>query len=205
MRWTRVAPIALVALSSAAVGSLGSCTQAQKQESAPVAMSPEQKVARGRYLATVAGCGDCHTPGGMFGAPDTTRLLAGSELGWKGPWGISFAKNLTPDPETGIGSWTEEQIVTAIQAGHRPDGSPIMPPMPWPDFATFTPEDASAVAAFLRSIPPVKHTNVKDVAPGEKYAGAVLEFPNPPTWDAPKGPPPGAPSEGAPPPPAGGK
>jgi len=194
MRWTRVAPIALVVMSSAAL--VGSCSQPANQSAAPAAMTPEQKIARGLYLVTITGCNDCHTPGAMFGAPDTTRRLSGSEMGWQGPWGITFARNLTPDTETGIGSWTEAQIVTAFQTGHRPDGSPLMPPMPWTDFAAMTPEDAGAVAAYLKSIPPVKHTNVKAVPPGVPYKGAVAAFPAPPAWDAP----PAGAAGGAPPP-----
>lgn len=189
MRKTRLVLLALFATSLTVSAALWSCAPAAKQESAaPAAMTPEQKLARGKYLTAVMGCGDCHTPGTLYGAPDTTRLLAGSELGWKGPWGISFPRNLTPDA-TGIGSWTEEQIVTAIREGRRPDGTPLMPPMPWPSFAHLADEDAFAIAAYLKSIPAVSHVNLTLVPPGQTYAGGYLEFPPPPAWDAPKAPP----------------
>src|SRR5882672_3685542 len=73
----------------------------------PAATGKAALVARGLYLTTVMSCNDCHTPGGLFGAPDFWRKLSGSELGWKGPWGTSFARNLTPDTDTGIGYWSE--------------------------------------------------------------------------------------------------
>jgi len=188
MRSTRWIPLALCIVSLGSAALLWSCSPAMKGGGA---MSAEQKVARGRYLVTVLGCSDCHTPGYLYGSPDTTRLLSGSELGWRGPWGVSFAPNLTPDSTTGIGTWTEDQIVTAIRTGRRPDNTQLLPPMPWPDFAFLTDDDAHAVAAFVMSIPPIKHENVKQVPPGQPYAGAVLAFPPPPAWDAPKGPPPG--------------
>ncbi len=97
---------------------------------------------------------------------------------------MSYARNLTPDQATGIGSWTEEQIVTAIRAGRRPDGSPLLPPMPWPDFAHFTDDDAHAIAAFLKSIPPVSHKAPDRIPPGVKVTGPALVFPPPPAWDA---------------------
>jgi len=147
-------------------------------------MTPEQRIAHGRYLSIIMGCNDCHTPGTLYGAPDTTRRLSGSELGWKGAWGISFPRNLTPD-STGIGSWTEEQIVVAIREGRRPDGSPVMPPMPWATYANMTNDDAYALAAYLKSLPAVKHENVALVPPGQKYKGSYLVFPPPSAWDVP--------------------
>jgi mono/diheme cytochrome c family protein len=185
MRWMRLVPQVICATCLVASAVLWSCTPTAKQEPAAAAgTTPEQKLAHGKYLVAVLGCGDCHTPGAFYGAPDTTRTLAGSELGWKGPWGISFARNLTPD-STGIGAWSEDQIVVAIREGRRPDGSPLMPPMPWTDFAHLTDDDAQAVAAYLKSIPAVKHVNVAIVPPGKKYTGSYLELPAPPAWDAP--------------------
>ena len=155
-------------------------------------MSADDKVARGRYLTGIIGCNDCHTPGAFYGAPDTTRVLAGSEVGWQGPWGVSFARNLSSDTETGLGSWTEAQIVTAIREGRRPDGSPLLPPMPWPTFAQMTDEDAHAIAAYIKTLPAVRHMNPKQVPPGVKYTGGALTFPPPPAWDAMNLPQPGA-------------
>ena len=193
MRTTRFIPLLIAAACWVASALLWSCMPAARQDAGPPAtMTAEQKIARGRYLSVIMNCNDCHTPGSLYGAPDTTRRLSGSELGWQGPWGISFPRNLTSDTETGIGSWTEAQIVTAVREGRRPDGSPLLPPMPWPNFAQLTDDDAYALAAYIKSLPAVRHPNVKQVPPGQKYDGAYMPFPPPPAWDAPKSPPAGA-------------
>jgi mono/diheme cytochrome c family protein len=86
---------------------------------------------RGRYLVTIMGCTDCHTPGHFLGQPDMTRFLGGSDVGFEIPGlGTFYGANLTPDA-TGIGGWSEAQIVTAIRTGTRPDGSQLAPAMPW--------------------------------------------------------------------------
>ena len=191
MGWTRPVVISAIAGAIAAAVFVASCTQ--QASVGTTAASAEDPIAHGRRLAWSSGCNDCHTPGSMYGVPDTTRLLSGSELGWAGPWGVSYARNLTPDAETGIGSWTEEEIVTAITAGHRPDGTPLLPPMPWPSFAAgLTPEEAHAIAAYLKTIPPVKHKLPDAVAAGKAMQGAAVAFPPPPAWDAQNLPPPGA-------------
>ncbi len=193
MQRSRVVPIALIAMCLVVSASLWSCMPAGKQEAAaPAALTADQKLARGQYLSVVMGCNDCHTPGSLYGAPDTTRLLSGSELGWRGPWGVSFARNLTSDTETGLGSWTEAQIVTAIREGRRPDGTALLPPMPWPSFAHLTDDDANSLAAYIKALPAVRHVNLNQVPPGQKYAGGALTFPPPPAWDAMNLPKPGA-------------
>jgi mono/diheme cytochrome c family protein len=188
MRWTRWTAIALSLGSAVTAAVVMSCAT---QQNKPAAMTQEQKVARGEHLVTVSGCGDCHTPGTLFGSPDMQRKLSGSELGWTGPWGTTYARNLTPDNETGIGKWSEDDIVKAFRVGQRPDGSPLLPPMPWQDFAAFSDEDAYAITAYLKSIPPVQHKVPDRLAPGVK-APVALVFPAPPAWDAPRTPPPGA-------------
>ncbi len=142
-------------------------------------------LARGQYLVTIMGCNDCHTPGAFYGAPDFKRQLAGSELGWRGPWGVSFARNLTPDLDTGLGYWSDTELEKALRTGIKNDGKPMLPPMPWPDFAGLTDPDMKALIAYLRSVPPVKHKVPDAIAPGQAYSGAVLELPPPPAWDAP--------------------
>jgi len=189
MRWTRVLAITGLAATLAAALTAVSCT-APPKSGEPAAITAEQKLARGKYLVTILGCGDCHTPGTLYGAPDMTRMLAGSELGWTGPWGTTHAKNLTPDVETGIGSWTEDQIVAALRTGVRPDGTPLLPPMPWPNMTAMTDEDAGAIAAFLKSIPAVKHVNPPVTPPGQKDPLPALVFPPPPAWDGMNLPPP---------------
>ncbi len=121
----------------------------------------EAQVARGRYLVTVAGCSDCHTPGALLGAPDMKRYLGGSDVGFSIPGqGVFVGQNLTPDEETGLGAWTNEQIIATIRTGKRPDGSALSPVMPYPAFSHLSDDDAQAIAAFLKSIPAVSHKNV---------------------------------------------
>jgi hypothetical protein len=75
---------------------------------------------------------------------------------WSGPWGISFAANLTPDQKTGMGMWTEEMFIKAMRTGkHMGMSRPILPPMPWQNVAAMTDGDLKAVFAYLRSIPPI--------------------------------------------------
>ncbi len=130
-------------------------------------MADEAQIARGRYLVMIAGCSDCHTPGALVGAPDMKRYLGGSNVGFSIPTqGVFVGQNLTPDKETGLGNWTDEQIVTAIRKGKRPDGSELSGVMPYAALSHLTDEDASAIVAFLRSLPPVNN-KVRNYRPSE--------------------------------------
>ena len=147
--------------------------------------SAETQVERGKYLVELGGCTDCHTPGNFLGHPDLARYLGGSDVGFGIPGhGVFVGPNLTPDKETGLGNWTEQQIVTAITKGERPDGRMLAPVMPWMGLSHLTHSDALAIAAFLKSIPAVKNkvpgpfgpdaqpsVFVMSVLPGEVYAG----------------------------------
>jgi mono/diheme cytochrome c family protein len=129
----------------------------------------EDPVARGAYLVRVMGCGDCHTPGTLLGKPDFSMTLAGSNVGFAVPGlGIHWGPNLTPDPETGLGTWTEAQIVTAIRTGVRPDGRKLIPIMPYENFAALTDADAQAIAAYLKSLKPIHHQVPGPVPSGGK-------------------------------------
>ncbi len=178
--------------------SVAQSTKHASQAGAAKARPAMSRVERGRYLVTLMGCNDCHTPGALYGAPDFKRQLSGSEVGWKGPWGVSYPRNLTPDAETGIGKWSEKEIVAALRTGMRPNGTVLQPPMPWPNCTQLTDEDAFAVAAYLKSIPAVSHKVPDLLAPGQPVTGAYLEFPPPPAWDAPR------PDQGTPAPGGGG-
>jgi mono/diheme cytochrome c family protein len=147
------------------------------------ASAAETQIERGKYLVTISSCGTCHTPGALLGKPDSTRILAGSEVGFGIPGvGVFVGGNLTPDKETGLGDWTTEQIVAAITKGVTPNGRKLFPVMPWPDLANLSSEDAQAIAAYLKSLPPVKNavpgpfgpkdtpsTFVSVVIPGDVY------------------------------------
>ena len=141
---------------------------------------------RGKHLATFGGCNDCHTPGTLYGAPDFDRQLSGSELGWTGPWGTSYARNLTPDLETGLGYYNEKEIILALRSGKRLDGKPMLPPMPWQDVASLSDADMHALVAYLQSLKPIEHKVPDALPPGQAPTGSTLTFPPPPAWDAPK-------------------
>lgn len=124
-------------------------------------------VERGRYLVAIMDCGGCHTPGSLGGKPDGSRALAGSAIGFGGPFGVVYPKNLTPDPETGLGAWTEAEIDRAIRKGQSRDGRPLVPIMPWPSYAVLSDADARALVAYLRSLAPIRFEVPKNVKPGE--------------------------------------
>ena len=123
-----------------------------------VANAAETQVQRGKYLTSIIPCTDCHTPGTFLGHPDMKRYLGGSEVGFEVPGlGVFYGPNITPDDETGIGKWTKEQIAAAITEGKRPDGRILAPPMPVELFKNLKHSDALAIAAYLKSLPPIKN------------------------------------------------
>jgi hypothetical protein len=101
-------------------------------------------------------------------APDAPWNWAGAATvtAFAGPWGISYARNLTPDNETGLGDWTEEQFVRALRTGHHqgnPNARMILPPMPWQWISQMTDEDLHAVWTYLRAIPAVRNNAPQSV------------------------------------------
>jgi mono/diheme cytochrome c family protein len=149
---------------------------------APSARSEEGPVARGKYLVTIMDCGGCHTPGALAGHPDRERALGGSEVGFGGSapmgemtGGVVYPSNLTSDRETGLGNWTDEQILDALQRGRRPDGSTLVPVMPWPAYANLSDSDARAIVAYLRTVAPVRFEVPARVPPGAQPVAAYLK------------------------------
>ena len=133
----------------------------------PPAQADDPQIARGKYLVIIAGCSDCHTPGALLGAPDMKRYLGGSDVGFAIPGaGVFVGQNLTPDKETGLGAWTDEQIITALRTGKTPDGRALSPVMPYPAMSHLTDGDAQAIVAFLKSLPSVSN-KVKNFEPKE--------------------------------------
>ena len=171
-------------------------THLETKDQAEVKLDSMARIKRGEYLVTVGGCNDCHSPKimtPMGPAPDPKRLLSGHPAAeplpaitdkkmvapgqWAlfspsltaavGPWGTSFAANLTPD-DTGLGNWTEAQFFKAIREGKSKGlegGRPMLPPMPWFNFAKMSDEDLKAVYAYLKSIPPVQNVVPNPIPP----------------------------------------
>lgn len=135
----------------------------------------DPQIDRGQYLVTLGSCNDCHTPGYFLGKPDMAQYLGGSDVAFELPGLGAFAgRNITPDRDTGIGDWTSEEIVRALQTGERPDGRILSPIMPWRAFANLTKEDAFAIAAFLKSIPPVRRAVAGPFEPGDNITAFLL-------------------------------
>jgi len=133
----------------------------------------DKQVARGKYLVNLGGCNDCHTPGYFLGKPDQARYLGGSDVGFEMPGlGTFMPPNLTPDKDTGLGSWTEDMFVRAVRTGRHMGGNgrPILPPMPWPNVGQLSDGDIKAVFAFLQNIPAIRN----DV-PAPKVPDAVMD------------------------------
>jgi mono/diheme cytochrome c family protein len=139
------------------------------------ANAADTQVERGNDLVHIMGCTDCHTPGNFLGHIDNTRFLGGSDVGFGSPAGVFFAPNLTPDKATGLGNWTEEQIVTAFTKGQRPDGRMLSPIMPYPnEGASVTKTDAMAIAAYLKSLPPVSNKVPGPFGPDQEPTGLIM-------------------------------
>lgn len=141
----------------------------------PHARAADDRVERGKYLATIMDCGGCHTTGVFLGKPDPQRYLAGSEVGFQIPGlGIFYPPNLTSHPDDGIGAWSEADIVSAVRTGVRPDGRILAPVMPYHHYASLTDADAAALAAYLRSLPPVAGPAPANVGAGERPSAPYL-------------------------------
>jgi len=191
---TGLAVLALVALPGA-IGYRG--TEATQMAGQPAAKKTldSKLVERGNYLVSAMGCHDCHTPwkvGPKGPEPDMTRaltghpadmvmppppklpegpwiaLMAATNTAWAGPWGVSFTANLTPDPETGLGKWTDEMFITAMRTGrHEGKGRPILPPMPWSMYRNLNDEDLRSIFAYLQSLKPVHNRVPQPIDPPE--------------------------------------
>ena len=183
-----------LALSGAALTTLIATASAPGQ-ARPAGAMHRTPVELGAYLVKTMGCNDCHTPlkmGPKGPEPDMSRTLTGhpeelkmppapalppgpwiatvsaTNTAWAGPWGVSFTANLTPDKETGLGDWTEDQFIAAMRTGkHQGKGRAILPPMPWFMLGDLVDDELKAVWAYLRSLPPVKNRVPQPIDPPE--------------------------------------
>lgn len=180
---------ALMSLSTAAARAIDAAGPA------PAPSTTAALIERGAYLVKTMGCNDCHTPwkmGPRGPEPDMSRALTGhpadlaisalpapppapwawmaaaTNTAFAGPWGVSFTMNLTPDPETGLGKWTEEMFINALKTGrHEGKGRPILPPMPWPMIGKLDEGDLKALFTYLQSLPPVRNRVPQPIDPPE--------------------------------------
>ena len=129
----------------------------------------ETPVERGEYLAHIMDCGGCHHTGAFTPQPNLETPLAGADIGFEIPgMGVFYPPNLTPDKETGLGTWSDAEIITAFTTGVRPDGRQLSPAMPWTSYAHINADDATALVAYLRSLKSVKHKVPGPFAAGDK-------------------------------------
>ncbi len=139
------------------------------------------KAARGGYLVnSVMGCTDCHTPvDPATGAPQMNKYLAGRQP-YEGPWGIVYGGNITPDNETGIGTWTDEEVKRAITTGVRKDGRRLIL-MPWFVYSNLTVEDADAVVYYLKNVLPAVNNQIPAASLNEGFEQMAPEAQNQPS------------------------
>ncbi|MEW5791930.1 MAG: c-type cytochrome [Pseudomonadota bacterium] len=153
--------------------------------------APTDVVKRGEYLVQSIGCADCHAPklSGMqpnpalslSGHPEKAKLppkpgnsdpwilSTGDLTAWVGPWGTSFASNLTPDKDTGLGQWTAEEFIKTMRNGKRRGmGRPLLPPMPWFNYAKLTDDDLQAIFAYLQTLKPIRNRVPAPLPPAQQ-------------------------------------
>ncbi len=147
--------------------------EASKGQELPEPTSDAAAVRQGRYLVGLLGCASCHTDGALIGRPDPAKTLAGSSVGiaYTDPMvdefpGAVYPANLTPDDATGLGKWSEAEIVKMLRSGTNRHGRQTMAIMPWMSYAQLSESDAVAIARYLKSLPAVEHRVPVRVLPG---------------------------------------
>ncbi|MBS1563677.1 MAG: c-type cytochrome [Bacteroidetes bacterium] len=184
----------LTAVTTVVIFACTSSSANDAMETDPSFAFTSAQVTHGKYLVTIMGCNDCHTPlklGAHGPESDTARMLSGHPEGmplppvdtnalknWvlfnhsataiAGPWGVSFSANLTSDP-TGIGSWSLARFKKALKEGKSKgldNNRSLLPPMPWPNYVNISDEDVTDIFAYLKSTKPVKNLVPSPIAPG---------------------------------------
>jgi hypothetical protein len=177
-----------------------SCQQGERKEDPLVqsAVSTEEAQKRGQFLVGIGGCADCHSPKKMTAhgpVIDSSRHLSGHPAGsplppiaasalqpgnwvlmapdvtaFVGPWGISYAANLTSDSATGLGAWTEHQFIQTMRTGKHlgmENGRPVLPPMPWEAVGKMSDDDLKSMLAYLKSLPAITNRVPGPVPPNQ--------------------------------------
>ncbi len=196
-------PFATLLMAGAALYSCQSATteKAAEEPLVKAAMTKEEAVKRGQFIVEIGGCNDCHSPKKMTPhgpVIDSSRLLSGHPTGsplppiiksalqpgnwvlmapdvtaFVGPWGISYAANLTADSATGLGAWTEQQFIQTMRTGKHlglEGGRPVMPPMPWEAVGKLSDDDLKAMLAYLKTVPAITNRVPGPVPPDQAAA-----------------------------------
>ena len=187
---------AVVILVIVTIAGFGFVVPSHKPQAKPSNKFTKAQIEHGAYLVkSLGGCSDCHTPSKMTAngpVPDMNKYLSGFPAGgdtlrvpqgamgsngwgmlatpdftsYAGPWGISYAANITPDSATGIGSWTKEMFIKCVREGkYWGSGRPLLPPMPWEGLGRMTNGDLTDIYAYLRSIKPISNQVPAPVPP----------------------------------------
>ena len=192
MRGNRTTIVAFVLFMAALATAISKTVTATGVDTPP---AREARLERGAQLVRTMGCNDCHTPwqmGPRGPEPDMTRALTGhpsdvvmpappklppgpwigvtaaTNTAWAGPWGVSFTANLTPDPEYGLGKWTEDMFIQTMRTGrHEGKGRPLLAPMPYWMIGALGDDDIKALFAYLQSLPPSKNKVPQPIDPPE--------------------------------------
>lgn len=135
-------------------------------------LTKEEMLEKGKYLVNACGVLSHHTPLGKDGKPDLTRFMAGSNVGYQGPWGVTYPKNLTPDIETGIGANSNEEIKTIIKNEGMNGKAPLFSEY----YNNLTEEDLDCIVVYLRSLTPIVNKIPADLKPGETVKTSVINF-----------------------------
>ncbi|HET7896494.1 MAG TPA: c-type cytochrome [Flavisolibacter sp.] len=198
MRYTKLTFAALSFAALAAWSCQSGNTEEKKADEPLVKASftKEEMISRGQILVTAGGCNDCHSPkkmGPHGPAIDSTRMLSGhpAEMpnppviasalqpgnwvlmgpaitSFVGPWGVSYAANLTPDTTSGLGSWTEGNFIQTLRTGRHmglENGRPLLPPMPWENLSKLSDDDLKSIFAYLQSLPAINNRVPGPVSP----------------------------------------
>lgn len=151
-------------VATVAIGSLISSTGVTEQKDATLSA----EAARGKYVVQIAGCNDCHTPGytSSAGKVDETLWLTGDELGWRGPWGTTYASNL----RLTVKGMSADQFVKYARSEFRP-------PMPWFNLRDMTDRDVKAIYAYLKHLGPTGQPAPHYVPADKTPGGPFVQFP----------------------------
>ncbi|MFH1074628.1 MAG: hypothetical protein V1752_06030 [Candidatus Firestonebacteria bacterium] len=126
-------------------------------------LSKDEMIERGKYLVNACGVLAHHTSLGKDGKPDLNKFMAGSETGYKGTWGVSYAKNLTPDNDTGIGMMSDDEVISMI----KDEGANGTAPLYYDYYRGLTDDDLKSLVSYLRTLTPITNKVPADTKPGE--------------------------------------